>query len=302
MVPVRVDLATAQEIARRECGWTADEGDLVEIQAGFGNHNWRVPTPTGDVLLKIGPAASPGKWAAAQLGADRAREKGLAVPKVQSTTVIDDYVIRTLDWVEGESAGTLADDRRGQAQLGAELGAAIAALHADDLDHFGSRLDGSSGTFPTWASYVGDRLEVVERRAAAAGAPELALRQRAATVVKSLAQSVNGDCRPVVCHRDLHPDNLIVAPDGSLNGIIDWDMAEAWDAAGEWFKLDLFLFDRLPHARGPFESAYVAGAGIVSVDRRRLVVLLESLNLVANAGVFSADFVAFGLRQLEQLS
>lgn len=258
--------------------------------------------PEGNVLLKVGPVASAPKWAAAQHGVERARSAGLVVPEALSTSVVDAYVVRTVQWIDGTSASQLVDDHRGQARLGAELGASIADLHSGGLESFGSRLDGSSATFSNWAGYVGDRLEAVERRAKACEAPEPALRHRAASVARDLANAVDGECVPVVCHRDLHPDNVIVGPDGSLNGIVDWDMAEAWDAGGEWFKLDLFLFDRLPHARGPFESAYAARAGVVGEERRRLVVLMECLNVVANADAFASDFVGFAVRHLERLS
>lgn len=299
--PVRVDLATAQDFASQACGWTPADGELADIPRGFANHNWRVPTADGDVLLKIGPAASADKWVAAQLGVDRAHAAGLLAPAVRTTTVIGDHVVRTLDWVDGASARTLVDDHRAQAELGAQLGAAIAALHTDELEGFGSRLDGSSPKFPTWAGYVQDRLGAIGQRADAGGAPASGLRQRAAVVVEELALAVSEDCRPVVCHRDLHPDNLIVGPGGSLNGIIDWDMAEGWDAAGEWFKLEGFLFEHLPHMRSAFEAAYVAVAPPVHDKRRRLVLVMESLNVVANAAVQDSGFTQWGVEQLRRL-
>lgn len=64
-----------------------------------------------------------------------------------------------------------------------------------------------------------------------------------------------------LCHRDLHPGSFIVDTDGTLLRIIDWDTAEAWDPAGDWFKLEFELL-RISHSgtpsRGP-ESG-VAGA------------------------------------------
>ncbi len=272
------------------------------MATGFGNHNWRVPLGSGAVLLKIGPVSSASKWAGAQIGLDRARVAGVPVPQVRSTRIVGEHVVRTLDWVAGTPALTLTGDAPAQARLGAELGTAVARLHAVEVDGFSSRLDGSSAVFSTWNAYVNDRLAAIDHRAQANNAPESVLRRRAAEVIESLAASVAGDCPPVVCHRDLHPGNVIVEPDGSLAGITDWDMAVAWDAAGEWFKLELFFFDRLPHARNTFEAAYVANAPAVGLERRRLVLLMESLNLVANAGVFAPDFVSFGVEQLERLA
>ena len=302
MAPVRVERALAEFLAAQECGWSRSDGELVEIAAGFGNHNWRVPRSTGDLLLKIGPASSANKWAAAQNGLDRARDAGLAVPTVFSTQVIGEHVVRALSWIEGKPSHTVSGDVAAQVKLGEGLGGALAQLHAVELDGFASRLDDSSEVFPTWVEYVRERLVAIDRRAAAVDAPNPGLRRRAASVIESLAVSVAGECRPVVCHRDLHPDNLIVGPDGSLAGIVDWDMAEAWDAAGEWFKLELFLFERLPSVREPFEVSYAAGAPAVGLERRRLVLLMESLNVVANAGVHAPEFIDFGLRQLDELT
>lgn len=299
---VRVDRAVAERLAVSECGWSPADGELVEITAGFGNHNWRVPRPDGDLVLKIGPSASAGKWAAAQRGAVRAGPAGLVVPELLTTRLVGEHVVRSLRWVDGESARALVDEPEAQARLGRDLGEAIGALHAEELDGYASRLDGMSRTFPSWDGYVSDRLSAIERRALAAEAPEPALFSRAASDAREMAADVAGECRPVVCHRDLHPDNLIVAPDGSLRGIVDWDMAEAWDAAGEWFKLELFLFERLPAARAPFESAYTALAEPISADRRRVVLLVESLNVVANADRFADDFVDFGIKTLQTLT
>ena len=87
-----------------------------------------------------------------------------------------------------------------------------------------------------------------------------------------------------------------------IKAIVDWDMAEAWDAAGEWFKLELFLFDQLPQTRAAFESAYDAAAPTVDAERRRLVLLMESLNVVANADLNSREFTTWAVDQLKRLS
>jgi Phosphotransferase enzyme family len=109
----------------------------------------------------------------------------------------------------------------------------------------------------------------------------------------------------VLAHRDLHADNLLVDGGGRLLAVLDWDMAEAWDAAAEWFKLDGLLFPAVPGAAEPFWAAYQgAHPDHDAWDRRtRLVDLLESLNTVAN-GVndqSSPAWVAWGRDRLDRL-
>lgn len=302
MAPTRVSRAQAEQLAVAACGWAPEAGPLVEIDTGFGNHNWRVPSgPTGTVL-KVGPASSAKKWAAAEVGAAVARVNAVPAPAMRSVQVVSDHVVRAFDWVDGEVATSLTGNHSAQSRLGHDLGMAIARLHTSGgASAFTSRLDGSTPSFARWADYVADRLDVIERRAMDADAPEPRLRRRAARTTERLAAEVSSRCEPVVCHRDLHPDNLVVTGEGCLTGVLDWDMAEGWDAAGEWFKLELFLFERLPAARASFEDGYASIREVVDADRRRVVLLMESLNVVANAGAFTAPFVDFGLEQLRLL-
>ena len=85
----------------------------------------------------------------------------------------------------------------------------------------------------------------------------------------------------------LYADNLVVDDDGTLLGILDWDMAETWDAAGEWFKLDLAAFAASADGRAPSTTHTDAIHPHSAVWQRRkyLVDLMETLNAVANARV-----------------
>lgn len=292
---------TAERYATQVCGWSPAEGEVAELDTGFANHNWKVTVGSDAVLMKIGPVASASKWAAAQVGADRARALGLPIPRLRSVQPVGDHLVRVLDWIDGQPASALAGEaqRLAQVTLGADLGKAVAELQTDSLDRYGSRLDASGPFFASWADYVDERLRQIDHRAGRADAPAPTLRRQASASVQLLARRIEPYCRPVVCHRDLHAENLVVDTDGSLVGIIDWDMAEAWDSAGEWFKLERFLFPLLPGARASFEAACPRGEE--HTERQRLVAIIESLNLVANAGTFDPDFVQFGLDELERL-
>src|SRR5262249_44420715 len=108
---------------------------------------------------------------------------------------------------------------------------------------------------------------------------------RVGAEVAALAAAVDAVARPVVCHRDLHPDNLLVDGDGHLVAVLDWDMAEAWDPAGEWFKLDDRLLARFPAAGGPRACPARAAPGgrPRGGERARLGPLVEGLTAGANA-------------------
>ena len=117
---------------------------------------------------------------------------------------------------------------------------------------------------------------------------------RASTAISELAGDVDDCARPTLCHRDLYADNLVVDEHGALVAILDWDMAEAWDPAGEWFKLDWLLFPEFPNAEDVFDAAYHAVHPHRArwEQRKQLVDLLETLNAVANttAQGWDADF------------
>jgi Phosphotransferase enzyme family len=150
---------------------------------------------------------------------------------------------------------------------------------------YSSRLEGSAPTFGRWDDYVRHRLAQIGQRARAIDAIDEATLTRATARIDSLATAVVRGARMTLCHRDLHPDNLVVREDGSLVAILDWDMTETWDQAGEWFKLDGMLFPKLPGCRSTFDAAYdAAHPDRPDWARRTLVVdLLESLNTVVVA-------------------
>jgi fructosamine-3-kinase len=108
---------------------------------------------------------------------------------------------------------------------------------------------------------------------------------RIARIAVDLAEGVDRHAQPTLIHRDLHGANLLVAADGSLAAILDWDMAESWDQAGEWFKLDWMLFKSFPEGRGPFDDRYAFHHPHLEswADRCLTVDLLETLNSIPNA-------------------
>jgi len=103
-------------------------------------------------------------------------------------------------------------------------------------------------------------------------------------VVDRLRAEIGDDARPTLCHRGLHPENLLVDPTGRLVAILDFDTAEAWDLAGEFDKLDRLLIPAFTGARQWFDAAYREGRPHPPRwdERVRLVSLIEALNTLPN--------------------
>lgn len=267
---------------------------VERLPIGFGNQCWRVATDDGAFTLKVGPQGSASKWASARLAHDLAAEAGVPVPRLVHFAVHRSGVVRVLQWVDGESLESILDDHEPLGRFAGDLARAVAALHGIPRCEFSSRLDGSAPSFSRWSDYVHHRLGQVRRRSVAVGALDHRVLDRIDEVAGALAEQVSPVVRPTVCHRDLHPDNLVVGVDGRLEAILDWDMSESWDAAGEWFKLDWMLLPALgPHA-ADFETAYRGLHPVPPLwaERKRLVEVIEGANAVANAR--AENWTAFG--------
>jgi aminoglycoside phosphotransferase (APT) family kinase protein len=259
---------------------------IERVPTGFGNESYQVTDAGGrGVVVKIGPISSAAKWSSSRVAQGLAASAGVPVPELRVFAERADHVVRVYDWVDGRSPAEIAHDPARVARLATDLGHAVATLHAVDVAAFGSRLDGSEPSFPRWADYVDHRFGQIHARCREHDAVDTPTLDRARGAVTDLAAEVGDAPRPTLCHRDLHPDNLLVGHDGRLVAILDWDMAEAWDAAGEWYKLDWLLFPELSGSAAAFESAYrsVHPEPPRWRERKRLVDLLETLNTVPNA-------------------
>jgi aminoglycoside phosphotransferase (APT) family kinase protein len=297
MTPDQMSEREILDHARRLLG--SDTEIVARVPVGFGNSNWRVRTSSGDYIAKIGPLESVAKWNAGDIARQLAQAVGVPVPELVDVTSNDHHVVRLYEWIDGVNPRSL--DETGQRRLGGELGAAVAALHTEQLSSYSSRLDASGPAFPTWGEYIRYRAAQVRTRAKSNGAPADDVVVRVDDAIGAIVDRVSAAARPVTCHRDLHADNLIVGPDGALRAIIDWDMPEAWDQAGEWFKLEWMLFPEIPAAIPAFETAYqtVHRALPAWSERKRLVHLVETLNVLANS--HNAEFTSDALTHLGEL-
>lgn len=253
---------------------------------GFGNENWVVRETAGQQrwILKVGPLASEAKWRSAHEALALARSAGVPVPELVHDGSDGEHLIRIFTWLHGSPPAQVIGTPEQVATFASSLARTIRALHAVDTQGFSSRLDGSAPRYETWDAYLLARLGDVEARCHAAGAPDRQTVERAGRAIAELAGEVGPHARPAVCHRDLHGDNLLVDSTGQLVGIIDWDAAESWDRAGEWFKLDWMLAPELGVDRLDLTEYFDDSGPPPAWERRvRVVHLIESLNTIPNA-------------------
>ncbi len=276
------------------------------VAIGFGNENYRVTDAHGRrVVVKIGPISSAAKWGSSRVAHRLAASARVPVPELVLNASHGDHVVRVYEWVDGRPPSDMDGDLECVARFAGDLGRAVAILHTIDVDAFASRLDGSAPPFARWSDYVNHRLAQIAARCREHDALDAATLDRARAAIARLAADVGDAPRPALCHRDLHADNLLVDGDGRLVAILDWDMAEAWDPAAEWFKLEWMLFPGLPGMAAPFEAAYRSTHPEPPAwrERKRLVDLLETLNTIPNAIAqgWSHSFEAGARTHLDEL-
>ena len=262
--------------------------DLEPVERGFGNENWLVRTATGSLLAKIGPSSAPvHKWRCGMAASELARVAGVPVPEplafVEASALVDGRPFRVFRWIDGQHPSKVVGDAPRRDRFFGQLGEAVARLHRIELPAFTSRINGDAPAFDVWSEYLDCRWGEVRARAVGAGMDERLLDEVGARLLP-LARSVDRSVRPALCHRDLYLDNLLADRDGNLVAILDFDMAEAWDCAGDFFKLRWWVFERIPTSEDRFLSGYQGTSTLpVDLERRVAVVeLIELVNVVAN--------------------
>jgi Ser/Thr protein kinase RdoA (MazF antagonist) len=281
-------------------------GDVKPVERGFGNENWLVHTAEGSLLAKVGPSsASVHKWQCGMAASELARAAGVPVPEpiafVEASALLDGRPFRVFRWIDGQHPSTVIGDAPCRDRFFRQLGEAVARLHRIELPTFTSRINGDAPAFELWSEYLDYRWGEVRARAVGAGIDERLLEEVGARL-PPLARSVDRRVRPALCHRDLYLDNLLADRDGNLVAILDFDMAEAWDCAGDFFKLRWWVFERIPMSEGHFLSGY-RGTSTLPVDLERrvaVVELIELVNVVANVVASDAPMANAAAQRLER--
>jgi aminoglycoside phosphotransferase (APT) family kinase protein len=259
------------------------------IARGFGNENWLVQCDSRDVVAKVAPSSIDTlKLRAASRAQELAAAGGVPTARllcfVEQCELLEDRTVRIVEFAQGLHPDDVVCDDATNERFLSSLGAAVATLHGIALDSFSSRLDGSAPQFDTWQAYVAYRLPQIARRVVDTRVFSAAEMAQLARRVEDLSRAVSPAVHPVLTHRDLYLDNLLVDPDGTLCSVLDWDCAEAWDPAVDFVKLRWQVFPDRPNTEA-FWLAYEAVHGALPQLRARMQVVdvLELVNTVANA-------------------
>jgi Ser/Thr protein kinase RdoA (MazF antagonist) len=225
------------EAARAAYGWDADVRITPGPRGALGQI-WRVDTGGRRYALKEFFADPP---SAAFLDAEltfaaRAAAAGVRLPASlpdrsgrHLVSTVDEPWLRLADWVDLSALALTPDTARA-------VGAVLARLHrcaaAVSVEPDGEPPHPWYDTFPPVDAFAG---------AAASASPWAAtLRERLADHAALTAPVTPVDpARLVMCHRDLHPENILAGPDGAPV-VVDWDNLGPADPARELVKM---LFD-----------------------------------------------------------
>jgi Ser/Thr protein kinase RdoA (MazF antagonist) len=274
----------------------------------WGNESWTLETSEGRVLFKVGSDGIAGKWRASNAAHRLAREAGLPVPRVlafdEACAPLENRTVRILEWMPGADPASFLTTPAGVERFFSSFGQTVGRLHRLRLPLFSSRLDGSAPGFERWGDYVAHRARGIEERGRRSGFMEAGRLADALERVARLADELSPLVRPSLTHRDLYLENVLAGPDGRLCGLIDFDLAEAWDPAVDLVKPRWQVFPRIPGAEAAFRSAYGAEVGALEAARERLRVVdvLELANAAANARLEGRrDYAEFNRTNLERV-
>lgn len=259
---------------------------------GFGNENWKLRDDSGcRFALKIGNVESEAKWNSSHIAYELAAAAGLPVPELIHVGTIEEHLVRIFTWIEGENGSAVVPGSARSDAFLRSVGEAVRLLHTIERDSFSSRLDGSSPAFSLWRDYIEHRLRQIRERCSATRAVDSVLLDEVCAAATLLAADVSDSAEARLCHRDLHADNLVLDAEGKIAGIVDWDAAEAWDRAGDWFKLEFELLRAHAGRDDVLVDAYLQGDPTPTQweQRKRLVHFVETLNVLPNAVNHSWD-------------
>jgi aminoglycoside phosphotransferase (APT) family kinase protein len=179
---------------------------------------WRATLTDGrEVVVKVGPPASARllEYEQALIPAEaeyfamvRRHTPGVPVPEVLAVSADPEWIITTL--LPGRPL-TETDSPRARTALGA----AIARVHGITGPHFGY-----TGTRPSGTDWPTAFLAMIDSLRIDAAAWNVPLPPMDG-IVESHAPRLATVTRPALLHFDLWDGNVLVAPDGSLSGLVD---------------------------------------------------------------------------------
>jgi Ser/Thr protein kinase RdoA (MazF antagonist) len=258
------------------------------------------------LLAKIGPPGTDvRKWRSALAAGELARAADVPVPQlvafIDASAPLQGRPLRVFRWVEGRHPAAVIADASMRVRFFRQLGESVARLHRVALPAFTSRIEGQAPEFDRWSDYLAYRWKSVRRRSVAAGIDD-GLLDEVHERLAPLARSLDPVATPVLCHRDLHLDNLLCDHEANLVAILDFDSAEAWDCAGDFFKLRWLVFESVPESESAFLDGYHRTIPPHREFERRVtaVELIELVNAIANAAERDPAFADAARSRLRQ--
>jgi aminoglycoside phosphotransferase (APT) family kinase protein len=299
---------------------------VEQLRGGLRNSNYRLTlsgTPSCAVLRLY--TADP-EACAREAGVLAAVAGRVPAPRIWHSEPAADPPFALLEWLEGEAMDELLfeADAATAVELAAGCGAALAAIHEIRFP-----APGFLGPdlrvlrpMPAWAPTV---LSVLDGPAGERLGPELADRVRRSVESNTLlvepvwseAVLVHGDFKPpnLLAGSPAGPDEFSPGGEGGLGrpagaarprltGILDWEFA---CAGSRLLDFATFLRDEGTKPAGygdAFAAAYVAAGGIIPADWRRLMRVIDVINLLqmlawvgGAAAATLRDLVSAGLRE-----
>jgi aminoglycoside phosphotransferase (APT) family kinase protein len=226
-------------------GVTAD--DAVRLTKGLFNECWKVSVDGRPLLVKFRAGAdAEERFRRVERVVTDVLRGGLMTPAVLAVGRCGHgEAFAVQEWVDG------LDGEDHVARFLSRLGAVVAALHRIASSHL-----------PT----VTPPLPKAEANLAEARARGLIRAPDARAGTRLLwAHHPAGPVPRGLVHRDLHPPNVLVAPDGTV-GLLDFDHAAVGDPIEDFVKLRWWVFDESRVREEAFVAGYTSAGGRLAGD------------------------------------
>lgn len=281
----------------------------VHIPRGFANESWIATTEIGKIVFKIGlPNAPIDKRNSSIQALVLAQRAGIPHPQIiissDQCEALGGRLVRVFHYIEGLPLDQMPDSIDSMIRFWTELGSAVRAMHSVHPDGFSSRFDSSAPSFKSWEEYCAYRIPQINKRALKSGYFNEHDLNRFWKDVEISIHRVSPLVKPALTHRDLHEDNLLVAHDGALAAILDFDMAESWDPVADFFRLKYWVFSESRVIKDFFSKGYGSPCEVHSCfeERLNIVCAMEFTNIIANAGPRDSEYLNWARENLQMVA
>lgn len=247
---------------------------MVRLGGGITNAVFRVDHPEGEFVVRLSPEPAKIKeYLKEQWAIARAREAGVPTPEVLEVGAeVAPFPYMVMRKVEGREA-THHPERMAILR---EMGRLTALIHTVRTSGFGHTFDWSGNRLSrkeTWGDYLRRELRLDER---------VALLDRLGMLTRPQLRTLRATLRgmagleegPSLNHGDMRLKNVMVAEDGAVTAVIDWEFCTS-NIAPYW-DLSLALHDLSIDAK----QAFLGGYGLREAEIVEMAPVLKALNIL----------------------